>query len=129
MSYKGFKRLLGESSLERKSRFLLGAVTLLLISGSFWLYAKMNVSLAYEATIISGRTLTGQVLYYHHVHKNNPRICEAIDDFAEQFVTKPGDPAESKFVNALTKYQFRLYKMHSKKREHQPDPDDREPFE
>jgi signal transduction histidine kinase len=129
MSYKGFKRLLGESSLERKSRFLLGAVTLLLISGSFWLYSRMNVSLAYEATMISGRTLTGQVLYYHHLKKKSPQICEAIDDFAEQFGSKPGDGVETKFVNALTKYQFRLYKMHTKERGQQLDPDDHETFE
>jgi hypothetical protein len=39
MSYRAFKRLLGETSLERKCRFLFGAGILLLITGSFWLYA------------------------------------------------------------------------------------------
>ena len=37
MSYRAFKRLLGETSLERKCRFLFGAFILLLIAGSFWL--------------------------------------------------------------------------------------------
>ena len=32
MSYRAFKRLLGETSLERKCRFLFGAGTLLLIT-------------------------------------------------------------------------------------------------
>ena len=40
MSYRAFKRLLGETSLERKCRFLLGGFILLLITGSFWLYAR-----------------------------------------------------------------------------------------
>lgn len=123
MSYKGFKRLLGESSLERKSRFLLGAVTLLLISGSFWLYSRMNVGLAYEATMVSGRTLTSQVLYYFHVEDAKAR--EAIDAYPELF-RRDGAGGETKYADALAKYQFRLYKAHSNKREHQPDPDDQE---
>jgi two-component system, NarL family, sensor histidine kinase BarA len=129
MSYRGFKRLLGESSLERKSRFLLGAVTLLLISGSFWLYAKMNVGLAYEATTIAGRMLTNQILYHYHVKKWDPRAAEAIADFPEQFERKTGDGSESKFVDALAKYQFRLLKLHTKERANQYDPEDRDYFE
>ncbi len=36
MSYRSIKRVLGETSLERKCRFLFGACLLLLITGSFW---------------------------------------------------------------------------------------------
>ena len=39
MSYRAFKRLLGETSLERKCRFLFGAGILLLIAASFLWYA------------------------------------------------------------------------------------------
>jgi signal transduction histidine kinase len=39
MSYRAFKRLLGETSLERKCHLLFGATTLLLLTGSFWWYA------------------------------------------------------------------------------------------
>ena len=42
MSYRAFKRLLGETSLERKCRFLFGAFILLLITSSFWLYARQT---------------------------------------------------------------------------------------
>ena len=48
MSYRAFKRLLGETSLERKCRFLFGAFILLLISASFWLYARQTEDLAYD---------------------------------------------------------------------------------
>ena len=36
MSYRSIKRVLGETSLERKCRLLFGACLLLLISGAFW---------------------------------------------------------------------------------------------
>ena len=38
MSYRSIKRVLGETSLERKCRFLFGACLLLLIIASFWVY-------------------------------------------------------------------------------------------
>ena len=36
MSYRSIKRVLGETSLERKCRLLFGGCLLLLISGTFW---------------------------------------------------------------------------------------------
>ncbi len=48
ISYRSIKRLLGETSLERKCRFLFGAGLLLLISSSFWIYARMTRHLVYE---------------------------------------------------------------------------------
>lgn len=57
MSYRAFKRLLGETSLERKCRFLLGGFILLLISGSFWLYARQTENLAYDQTVSLCRLL------------------------------------------------------------------------
>ena len=57
MSYRALKRLLGETSLERKCRFLFGAGILILITGSFWFYAYLTESLAYEQTKTAGRLL------------------------------------------------------------------------
>src|SRR5713101_603689 len=48
MSYRAFKHLLGETSLERKCRFLFGAGILLLLTASFWWYAHQTESLAYR---------------------------------------------------------------------------------
>ena len=61
MSYRAFKRLLGETSLERKCRFLLGAGILLLITASFWLYAYQTEHLAYDQTTTTCR-VAGSVL-------------------------------------------------------------------
>ncbi|MGD9854352.1 MAG: sensor histidine kinase [Planctomycetaceae bacterium] len=43
MSYRSVKRLLGETSLERKCRFLFGSSLMLLITGSFYFYAQLNL--------------------------------------------------------------------------------------
>ncbi|MFV0442906.1 MAG: ATP-binding protein [Planctomycetaceae bacterium] len=48
MSYRTFKRLLGETSLERKCRFLFGGGLLLLITASFYFYAQLNLGVVYE---------------------------------------------------------------------------------
>src|SRR5438309_11476653 len=67
MSYRAFKHLLGETSLERKCRFLFGAGTLLLITGSFWLYAFQTESLAYKQVDTTGRLLVSQMLWKLHL--------------------------------------------------------------
>jgi signal transduction histidine kinase len=48
MSYRAFKHLLGETSLERKCRFLFGAGILLLLTASFWWYAHETELIAYN---------------------------------------------------------------------------------
>ena len=62
MSYRAFKRLLGETSLERKCRFLLGGFILLLVSASFWLYARQTEHLAYEQIVTSCRLIIIQIV-------------------------------------------------------------------
>src|SRR5271163_69694 len=42
MSYRTLKRLLGETSLERKCRLLFGGGLLILISGSFYFYSMQT---------------------------------------------------------------------------------------
>ena len=48
MSYRTFKRVLGETSLERKCRFLFGGGLLLLITASFYFYARLNLGVVYD---------------------------------------------------------------------------------
>jgi signal transduction histidine kinase len=62
MSYRAFKRLLGETSLERKCRFLFSAFTLLLITGSFVLYASQTEHLAYDQLISTSQLLVDPVV-------------------------------------------------------------------
>ncbi|HVS39875.1 MAG TPA: ATP-binding protein [Gemmataceae bacterium] len=62
MSYRAFKRLLGETSLERKCRFLFGAFILLLITSSFWLYAWQTEQLAFDQLTATCRLLVVQIM-------------------------------------------------------------------
>jgi len=67
MSYRAFKHLLGETSLERKCRFLLGAGILLLIAASFYWYALRTEDLAYDQTMATGRLLVGPIVARQHI--------------------------------------------------------------
>ena len=67
MSYRAFKRLLGETSLERKCRFLFGAFILVLITLSFWIFALQAENLAYEQTTTTCRLLVNPILAKHHL--------------------------------------------------------------
>ena len=62
MSYRAFKRLLGETSLERKCRFLFGGFILVLMTGSFWLYARQTEHLAHDQLKTTCRVLVVQVV-------------------------------------------------------------------
>ena len=77
MSYRAFKRLLGETSLERKCRFLFGAFILLLITSSFWLYARQTEGLAYDQL-----TTTCRLLVKHKVERQLASVCYALSPHA-----------------------------------------------
>ncbi len=66
MSYRSFKRVLGETNLERKCRTLFGVCLLILISGSFWWYGRQTESVVYRQNPIKGRLLVGTVLAFRH---------------------------------------------------------------
>ena len=67
MSYRAFKRLLGETSLERKCRFLFGSGIVTLITLSFWLYAYQTEHLAYEQAVTTCRLLVSPILAQQHL--------------------------------------------------------------
>src|SRR3954452_20923399 len=73
MSYRAFKHLLGETSLERKCRFLFGAGILVLITASFWFYAVQNEELASDQAISTCRLLVNPILVKQHL----PRLQTA----------------------------------------------------
>jgi two-component system, NarL family, sensor histidine kinase BarA len=85
MSYRAFKRLLGETSLERKCRFLFGAGILLLITGSFWLYAYLTESLAYKETERNCRLLVEEIRIKRHLEWEAKKAAKApLPDFGIQ---------------------------------------------
>jgi two-component system sensor histidine kinase BarA len=66
MSYRSLKRVLGETSLERKCRFLFGACLLLLITASFWWHGSETENLVHAQNRNTGRLLVDQIMYSVH---------------------------------------------------------------
>ena len=66
MSYRSFKHLLGETSLERKCRFIFGLGILLLVTVSFFLYGKKTEELVLTQTTQSARMHVDDALNKYH---------------------------------------------------------------
>jgi len=68
MSYRTFKRTLGETNLERKCRLLFGACLFPLIAGSFWWYGLQTDQIVVDQNQFVGAAIvdTAQIL----AHKN-----------------------------------------------------------
>src|SRR5688500_8349869 len=77
MSYRAFKRLLGETSLERKCRWLLGTGVLILMSASFYFFASQTEDLAYDQLRQTGRALVPPVVARMHV--TDPEMAPAME--------------------------------------------------
>ena len=129
MSYKAFKRLLGETSLERKCRFLFGGFILILIIGSFSLYAYQTEHLAYEQIPTTCRLLVSQIVDHLLTSVCKPvgpqgkaiegaspvtvDTAKALADFRRQW--------EKTWPRALKEYRYRLILPNATKPENKPD--------
>src|SRR5580704_5967364 len=72
MSYRTVKRLLGETSLERKSRYLFGGSLLLLISASFYVYARLTSNLVYDQNPKQAQKLIFPIILEKHIQSLEP---------------------------------------------------------
>jgi two-component system sensor histidine kinase BarA len=139
MSYRAFKRLLGETSLERKCRFLFGAATLLLITASFWWYARQTESLAYRQINPTGRLLVNRVMAKVHDKLLRPSVLgsegspSTAKDGAgdaqtplsvkqwEQLQRSLDELSEEHLPEALQNYKHRIIKPEAPNLVNQPD--------
>jgi signal transduction histidine kinase len=139
MSYRAFKHLLGETSLERKCRFLFGAGILLLITASFWLYALQTESLAYDQIKTTGRLLINPIIVGLHIRnidvknwewnqlqrdlgKGQPP-AELGAERWKQFRDALNALSEENLREAVRQYQYTFIKPKARNRENQPDDD------
>jgi len=113
MSYRAFKRLLGETGLERKCRYLLGAGVILLMSVSFYVYARQTEELAYDQLQNTGQTLVPQVVARVHA---GPKVREKLDTI--QTLAEEGLPAN------LKGYKYRLFAAYPTGPEYKAQADD-----
>ena len=115
MSYRAFKRLLGETHLERKSRYLLGGLVLILMGASFGFYANRTEDLAYDQLTHTGRTLVSPTIARLHIRQNG-ELLSGMDEFQRQSVKKwPGD---------LQDYRSKLILVESTNPKNRPEPED-----
>ena len=103
MSYRTFKHLIGETSLERKCRFIFGAGVLILITGSFFWYGRKSEAMVYDQNKVACRLLANNILLRHHWIKLEtfPDFRPVIDTLDVAFGEMvPGDVKryQSKFI-------------------------------
>ncbi len=75
MSYTTFKRVLGETNLERKCRRLFGVCMLLLITGSFYLYSQKNEEIVVQQTHFLGEQVVISALMEAHMRKQESELA------------------------------------------------------
>src|SRR5262249_43415007 len=113
MSYRTFKRLMGETSLERKCRFLFGGGLLILITGSFSVYGRLTSGLVDEQNRIAGRLMVMPIILRKHWEwsedrKLEPEFVHMIEAMSKELPPRnledykwdllkstPGDPQKS----------------------------------
>jgi signal transduction histidine kinase len=100
MSYRTIKRLLGETSLERKCRFLFGGALLLLLTGSFYVYAMLNLRIVTDQYRDRARLLISQDLLAMHLGVDRSDSDPVQQERIERMVSlskefKPSDVRES----------------------------------
>lgn len=127
MSYRSVKRVLGETSLERKCRFLFGACLLVLITLSFWFFGAATERLVHEKNEETGRRLVDATMLKSHIRwyetkeewKDFVRAMTdnlenldykadflALEETEAEHVLPPGDEEEEKILRDLkAKYE------------------------
>src|SRR5690348_6338573 len=116
MSYRSFKRVLGETSLERKCRILFGACLGVLIAGSFWWYGSRSEDIVHENIRNTGRLSVDTAIVSLHYVRSDPNsaplamrldnrevTAKAVTDIASShkytaWVLKPGSATKDKAV-------------------------------
>ncbi len=92
MSYRSLKRVLGETSLERKCRYLFGGCLLVLITGSFWWYGGSTEKLVYEASRESARGLVESIIVMQHTRvwqkKDNDDYAGLVEDLRQGLASR-----------------------------------------
>jgi two-component system sensor histidine kinase BarA len=90
MAYRSLKNILGETSLERKCRFLFGLCLFVLIAGSFWWYGSRTEQLVYATTRSTGRQLVDAYMLQYHWQKLEPE--QRYTDLIKRLASDLGNP-------------------------------------
>src|SRR5262249_35187186 len=81
VSYRTFKHLLGETSLERKCRFIFGGGIFILVTFSFYWYGQKTEGLLIGQMTESARWLVDPSLTIHHRNRIGLADLKSFDDY------------------------------------------------
>ena len=104
MSYRGIKRVLGESSLERKIRILFGLCLLALIGGAFFWVNRISEDLIYRNTRDQANSLYSDFILRTHLKgiqelEDQSRVQEGSGRLFESFAKLPrSTPYDAKVI-------------------------------
>jgi two-component system, NarL family, sensor histidine kinase BarA len=123
MAYRSVRRFLGESSLERKFRLLLGGGIFVLILASFVLYGYLTEDLVWDQTESTAEMLVYPVLLKRHAQaisaeKEKEGETSSADSFAKMFPLEE-DVGEIVPSDALD-YTSQYFRPRSKRTGYQP---------
>jgi two-component system sensor histidine kinase BarA len=86
VSYRSFKHLLGETSLERKCRFIFGLGILVLVTASFFWYGQKTESLVIRQRTEKAQMLVNDALSRDHQKAmGDPNYATIIDELSDSF--------------------------------------------
>jgi signal transduction histidine kinase len=120
VSYRSFKHLLGETSLERKCRFIFGGGILVLVTFSFYWYGQKTESLVIEQTTQAARMLVYPKLM--EIHYNSV----GNQDFESVIKMLSGD---LKPLDDLPQSEARVVRLPGPAKDSKPPPGDDDEFE
>jgi two-component system, NarL family, sensor histidine kinase BarA len=99
VSYRSFKHLLGETSLERKCRFIFGLGILVLVAGSFFFYGQKTEGIVLLQTTQTARMLVNPTLKDLHFRAlGNSNFEEVFDILSEDLKTIGDLPPHKAYV-------------------------------
>jgi two-component system, NarL family, sensor histidine kinase BarA len=108
MSYQSIKRVLGETSLERKCRFLFGVCLFFLIAGSFWWYSFRTDRLVYKNDRTTGSVLVDLSLLSKHLEWG-AMVDPKDPSFAENPNAARFKAVLQDLMKQLPKHEFKSY--------------------
>lgn len=105
MSYRTFKHLLGETSLERKCRFIFGGGILILVTLSFYFYGQKTESLVLGQNTQAARMLVNPVVVNLHArYWVGSDFVPVMDSLSSELAPEPQRSLSSYFPKVFNPY-------------------------
>lgn len=90
MSYRSLRDILGETSLERKIRFLFGLCLFVLIAGSFWWYGSRTEQLVFSSSRSTARHVVDAIMLQYHwkMLEKEPQHASTIESLEKRLLSE-----------------------------------------